>query len=158
MPGALIDGIAEHGGAHFIDTNLVTGYSPLKLASLPFNPTDYAIGVPLLAASLIVAPSSHGQKLRVAVAAIFGMVLAMTVAAFVTAQGEASATGLTELASSSSRQPYEPPGPLMRGALAALQNCLVYFNLLILPFVIFFLRPSRPAAPLGEERRMQRRG
>ncbi|MFN4142818.1 hypothetical protein [Aestuariivirga sp.] len=158
VPGMLVIGISEQGGGHFIDTTLVTSHAPVSLASLPFSPRDFAVGFPLLAASLLVANAPPKSKLLVALMALLGMALAVSAAAFTLAQGEAVAAGLTQLASSSRLESYEPPGGASRSVLAALQNCAVYFNLFIMPFVIFFLPTTRPPLARRAERGSRRRG
>lgn len=162
IPGTLIDAVAADAGRYFVNTNLVTSTSPLSAASLPFTPDAFSLALPLLVASLVLSGAPLKTKGLVAAAAMVSMAVAMSIAAITQAQGEAVAFNLTQVISNARLEPYQPPLPLTRAVLAAVQNTFVYFNLFVLPYVIFFTyappTPApAPAAPASIRPRRRRR-
>jgi hypothetical protein len=160
LSGSLIESIAADGGRVFVNSNLVTSTSPLSAASLPFTPEAFSLAVPLLAASLVVSRAPLKTKALLVMAAAASMAMAMSIAAITQAQGEAVASQLTQVVANGKLEPYQPPLPLTRAVLAAVQNTIVYFNLFVLPYVVFFIRPPlapAPAAPAPTRQQRRRR-
>jgi hypothetical protein len=159
LSGSLIDSIAADAGRHYVNTNLVTSTSPLSAASLPFTPDAFTLGLPLLVASLVMCRAPLKTKGLMAVLAVVSMAIAMTIAAITQAQGEAVASNLTEVIAAGRIAPYQPPLSITRTLLAVAQNTIVYFNLFILPYVIFFIQLPLPPAPtaLASALRQRRR-
>lgn len=160
LSGSLIDSIAADAGRHFVNTNLVTSTSPLCAASLPFAPDAFSLALPLLVASLVMSRAPLKTKGLMAVVTVVSMAVAMTIAAITQAQGEAVASNLTQVIAAGRIAPYQPPLSITRAVLAAVQNTIVYFNLFVVPYVIFFIQrplPPAPTAPASALRQRRRR-
>jgi exosortase/archaeosortase family protein len=153
LPRTLIESIAQEGGQYWVNTQLVTSLSPLRAASLPFTPEAFSLGVPLLAASLVMAPAPLGSKTLIVACAVLSMTAAMALASITQTYGEAATSGLSQVVGEHGLGPYVPPTDLKRALAAATQNTLVYFNLFVLPFLILFLRAPSAPRPVPANRR-----
>ena len=135
LAAPLVSGIGCGAGSAALLTTAATSLNPPSLMILAFSPADFALGAPLVAASLIVC--ARGWKLALAaIGAILLWALTMTLATITIAHDQATFSDVTALMGESFRRPYHPPGAFATALVKALQNALVHFNLLILPFII----------------------
>ena len=147
VPGSPIDSLSRVGERAEIRTLLAVSTNPTRLAVLPTVPSDFALSLPLLVASLFAA---RPPGLRFIVFGSVFLVLsavAMTLAAHTTVFEASIQAGVSKIALGSSILAYEPPPSWQRGVIAIAQNTMVHFNLFALPFLPLLLGTGDSQTP-----------
>lgn len=135
LAGPLVSGIECGMDSATLLTTAATSLNPPSSMILSFFPADFTLGAPLVVASLIVYAAGR-ELILWAIGTGLSWALTMTLATITIAHDLAIFSGVNALIGESFRLPYLPPDPLTTALIKALQNALVHFNLLTLPFII----------------------
>lgn len=156
LPGRLTEAMTCATSEPTIVTTAVMSASPLTVLTLPFDPADFTLAIPLVLASLLMVRRPWAIVLGVLTSIVL-FALAMTLGATTMSHDQAMAAGTTMLAGKTFLQSYAPPGDILIAVLKAMQNTLVHFNLFLLPLVLAgWPSPSPPAPAAGHGRRRRK--
>lgn len=131
-------GFATEGGTLVATTHLVTGRNPIRHLTLPLRPADFALALPLVLAMAALLWRRPAALIAMLAAALALTSLAFALGTVVQLHKAAIASDLTDMilpGMLERRASYHPPGTIAMAFLAAAQNAIVHFNLLVLPFL-----------------------
>lgn len=161
FPGSLLDSIEAGEATSTIMTLLVQSPAPLRTVELPFYITDFTLAVPLIVASLAVSKLKRAQCFIISTAIFVSMALAMAIAAVTQTHGVVAASKIAEVVGTEGLPvAYELPVDIWRTLLTTAQDTLVYFNLLVAPFVLLlpWQTPQKPKPAKAYKTKKVKRG
>ncbi len=135
--GSLLSGIDADHATSAIQTHLVQSHAPLSTVKLPFYITDFTLAAPLIIASLGISKLRRTYCILASAIILVSMAMAMAIAAITETQGFAVASKITEVVDAVGLPvAYTVTADIWRTVLTTAQDTLVYFNLLVAPFVL----------------------